>query len=121
MKTLFQTKAINADGTAESEIKFVYEQINFVEPTDILIQLHISSMFINRQEDSYWHLGLTVDSYEFEENGTQKTITVPPFSAWNNMEIHKCSWIKVRLEYKNGGCSGIINIFKESAVKLSLE
>lgn len=121
MKTLFQTKAINADGTAESEMRYVYEQLNFDQPTDILVQVHLSSMFINQQTNSYWNLGITVDSYEFEENGTKKTVNVPPFSAWNNLEISKCSWVKVRLEYQNGGCSGIINIFKESSLKLSLE
>lgn len=114
MKTLFQTKSIDAVGTAESQMKTVYEQINFASPTDILVQLHLSNLFLNRQSDSFWNIGLTIDSYELVENGVKTVKTVGANSSWKNMEIAKCTWVKVRLEYKNGGGSGIINIFKEA-------
>ena len=121
MKTLFLTKTLNADGAAESEQRIVYEQINFENPSNILVQLSLSSVFFNQQTGSAWHLLLTIDSYETEENGIKQQRSVPQYSVWANFEIKNCTWVKIRLEYTNGGGCGIINIFKESSLKLSLE
>lgn len=109
--TLLFTQLINTNGVADETEKISITTQAFTKPTNILVQALLSSSFFNRQDKSFWKVELTIDSYETVENKKKVLHTVPVSSLLNAFEISNCNWVKVRLTARNGGGSGIVNIY----------
>jgi hypothetical protein len=102
----------NYDKSAEDRNpKNSFVDYKFTKPTDMLVQVVQTSCFFNPQQNNFWKVELTIDSWE-RKVGTKKIIeTIPAFSISNTQEIKKCTWVKVRLTAVNGGGTGIFNIY----------
>ncbi len=111
MKNLIITKTIITEGVADSNPKVSFVEHKFTKPTDMLVQVVQTSCFFNPQQNNFWKVELTIDSWEHKV-GTKKVLeTIPAFSISNTLEIKKCTWVKVRLTAVNGGGAGIMNIY----------
>jgi hypothetical protein len=111
MSNLIISKPISTSGVADDTEKVSFVEHRFTTPTNIMVQAVMASCTFNRQQNSFWKVALTVDSWEAKEGNVNVVHTVPPFSLFNALEIKKCNWVKVRLTAVNGGGSGIMNIY----------
>jgi hypothetical protein len=111
MKNLLISKMINTSGVADNTPKVSFVEHHFKTPTNIMVQAVQASCFFNPQQNNFWKVELTIDSWEHKV-GTQKIVeTIPNATIANALEIQKCTWVKVRLTAVNGGGSGIMNIY----------
>jgi type IV secretory pathway TrbF-like protein len=109
---LLKTYPILTEGTAENTPKFSFIEHQFTRVTNVLVQVHLTSVILNRQTNSFWKVNLNIDSYGLKVGDNIEVKTVPQFTNLNSLEIKKCKWIKVRLEAVNGHGAGFVNIYK---------
>jgi hypothetical protein len=75
------------------------------------VQVVQTSCFFNPQQNNFWKVAFTIDSWKHKVVTNKIIETVPAFSISNTLEIKKCTWVKVRLTAVNGGGAGIMKIY----------